>query len=137
MSPLGEKSMLFIRSEFSRNIFATLKLLTTWSTSFMVMDGASSRSCRPLNLLDSAISVFVPQPLVQRLRARPPSRLSREAGERGIKKSPRCAPSSERVFDLGQNPEAVLGRLATPRLVSSLLFSSRLVSPRLVRRYPS
>lgn len=56
MSPFGEKSMLFMRSEFSRKTLATLKLLTTWSTSFMVMDGAFSLSCRPLNLPASAIS---------------------------------------------------------------------------------
>lgn len=48
--------MLFMRSEFSRKTLATLKLLTTWSTSFMVMDGAFSLSCRPLNLPASAIS---------------------------------------------------------------------------------
>lgn len=35
-SPLGEKSMLFILSVLSRNSFATLNDLTTWSTSFIV-----------------------------------------------------------------------------------------------------
>lgn len=43
------------------------------------MDGASSRSCRPLNLLDSAISVFGSRPPVKET---PPSS-PRAGGERG------------------------------------------------------